>query len=113
MTKVNPAQQVETQAYVPTYKIKPEFHKEVLKAIGQYPFNQIQGIMQAIKVEVMDHNTLTQVINALGSFPYEKVAGLLSNVNLFIEMIQPEDVEPVVAATPEVAAPEVAAPVQA
>jgi hypothetical protein len=46
--------------------------------------------MQAIKVDTMDHNTLTQIMNAIGAFPYENVAGVLTNVNNFIEMIQPE-----------------------
>jgi hypothetical protein len=89
--QVDPNQKVETQAYVPTYKIKPEFQTAVLKAIGKYPFNQIQAIMQAIKVNVMDHNTLTQVMNALGSFPYENVAGLLTNINSYLEMVQPDE----------------------
>lgn len=88
---MDPAQNVETQAYVPTYRIKPEFQKAVYEALKKYPFNQIQAIMQAIKVEIMDHNTLTQIMNALGSFPYENVAGLLTNVNSYIEMVQPEE----------------------
>ena len=87
---VDPNQAVDTQAYVPTYNIKPEFQQAVLKAIGKFPFNQIQAVMQAIKVETMDHNTLTQIMNALGGFPYENVAGILTNINSFIEMIQPE-----------------------
>lgn len=87
---VDPNQAVDTQAYVPTYKIKPEFQQAVLKAIGKFPFNQIQAVMQAIKVDTMDHNTLTQIMNAIGAFPYENVAGVLTNVNNFIEMIQPE-----------------------
>lgn len=84
---VDQTQQVETDAYVPTYKVKPEFKDAVLKAIGQHPFNQIASIMNAINVEVMDHNTLTQVINVLGNFPYTQVAGLLTNVNSYVEQI--------------------------
>lgn len=80
-------QQVETAAYVPQYKVKPEFKEAVLQAIGQAPFNQIAGIMNAINVETMDHNTLTQIINVLGNFPYTQVAGLLTNVNQFVEQI--------------------------
>ena len=85
--QVDSSQIVETTPYVPTYKVKPEFKEAVLKAIGQNPFNQIAGIINAINVEIMDHNTLTQVINVLGNFPYVQVAGLLSNVNVFVEQI--------------------------
>ena len=87
---VDPAQQVETNAYVPTYKVKPEFKDAVLKAIGRHPFNQIAGIINAINVEVMDHNALTQVINVLGNFPYTEVAGILTNVNAFVEQVVEE-----------------------
>lgn len=85
--EVDSSQKVETDAYVPTYKVKPELKQAVLKAVGKYPFNQIAGIMNAINVEVMDHNTLTQVINVLGNFPYQDVSGLLSNINDFVEQI--------------------------
>ena len=88
---VDPNQVVETDAYIPTYKVRPELKPAVLKAIGKYPFNQIASIMNAINVEVMDHNTLTQIINVLGNFPYEAVAGLLSNINDFVEQIVEED----------------------
>ena len=84
---VDPNQAVETDAYVPTYKVKPELKPAVLKAIGKYPFNQIASIMNAINVEVMDHNTLTQVINVLGNFPYQDVSGLLGTINDYVEMI--------------------------
>lgn len=82
-----PAQQVEQQAYVPTYTVKKEFKEAVLKAIGQHPFNQIAGIINAVNVEIMDHNTLTQVINVLGNFPYTQVAGLLTNINSYVDQI--------------------------
>mgnify|MGYP001424551177 FL=1 len=88
--QVDSTQQVETKAYVPTYKIRPELKQAVLKAIGKYPFNQIASIMNAINVEVMDHNTLTNVINVLGNFPYQDVAPLLSNINDFIEQVVEE-----------------------
>jgi len=84
---VDPNQAVETNAYVPTYKVRPEFKAAVMKAIGKYPFNQIAQIMQAINVEVMDHNTLTQVINVLGNFPYQDVAPLLGSVNDYVEQV--------------------------
>lgn len=86
-TPVDAAQVVETNAYVPTYRVKPEFKDAVLKAIGRHPFNQIAGIMNAINVEVIDHNSLTQVINVLGNFPYTEVAGILTNVNAYVEQI--------------------------
>ena len=86
-------QNVEQNAYVPTYKVKPEFKEAVFKAIGKYPFNQIQSIMTAINVEVMDHNTLTQVINVLGNFPYQDVSGLLSSINDFVEQIVEDEEE--------------------
>jgi hypothetical protein len=82
---VDSTQKIETNAYVPTYKIRPELKAAVLKAIGKYPFNQIAQIMNAINVEVMDHHTLTNVVNVLGNFPYQDVAGLLSNINDYIE----------------------------
>jgi hypothetical protein len=89
--KVDPNQAVETNAYVPTYKVKTELKQAVLKALGKYPFNQIAGIMNAINVEVMDHNTLTQVVNVLGNFPYQDVAGLISTINDYVEQIVEED----------------------
>ena len=104
---VDANQPVDTNAYVPTYTIKPEFQQAVLKAIGKYPFNQTQQLFQAIKVETLDHNALTQIMNALGGFPYQEVAGILTNINSFIEMVQPE--APVVEAP--VDAPADAAPV--
>lgn len=85
--RVDATQNVETQAYVPTYKVKPEFKDAVLKAVGRHPFNQIAGIINAISVEVIDHNTLTQIINALGQFPYIEVANVLTNVNSFVEQV--------------------------
>jgi len=89
--QVDPTQVVETDAYVPTYKVRPELKQGVMKAIGKYPFNQIASIMNAINVEVMDHNTLTQIINVIGNFPYQDVAGLLSNINDFVEQVIEED----------------------
>ncbi len=88
--QVDPNQAVETDAYVPTYKVKPELKVAVMKAIGKYPFNQIASIMQAIQVEVMDHNTLNQIINVVGNFPYQDVAPLLAVINDYVELI-PED----------------------
>ena len=89
---VDPSQQVEQDAYVPTYKVKPEFKQAVLQAIGDRPFNEIAGLINAIDVETMDHNTLTQVINVIGQFPYVRVEKLLANVNSFVEqVIEDED----------------------
>jgi len=88
---VDPNQKVETNAYVPTYRITPEFKQAVLSAVGKYPFNQIAAIMQAINVEVMDHNTFQQVINALGQFPYEQISGILQNIGNYVEQILPEE----------------------
>ena len=90
-TQVDAAQEVEVDAYVPTYKVKPEFKQAVLQAIGDRPFNEIAGLINAISVDVMDHNTLTQVINVIGNFPFVRVEKLLANVNSFVEQIQPED----------------------
>ena len=84
---VDPTQKVETNAYVPTYKIKPEFKQAVLKAIGDRPFNEIAGLINAIDVDVMDHQTLTQIVNALGQFPYVRVEGVLKNVNNFVTQV--------------------------
>lgn len=84
---VDATQPVETDAYVPTYKVRPELKPSVLKAIGKYPFNQIASIMNAVNVEVMDHNSLNQVINVLGNFPYQDVAGLIAAMPDLIELI--------------------------
>ena len=91
VAQVDPNQQVETQAYVPTYKIKPEFKDVLLKAIGKHSFNEIAQIMNAINVEVIDHNTLTQIINVLGRFPYVEIAGILTNINSYVEQIVEEE----------------------
>lgn len=88
--EVNSEQKVETNAYVPTYKIKPELKTAVLRSLGKYPFKQIAGIMNAINVEVMDHNTLTQLINVLGEFPFEHVHQLLETINDYVEQIVEE-----------------------
>ena len=87
---VDAAQEIEQDAYVPTYNVKPEFKQAVLQAIGDRPFNEIAGLINAINVEVMDHNTLTQVINVIGQFPYVRVEKLLENVNTFVEQNIPE-----------------------
>jgi len=88
--QVDAGQEVEQDAYVPTYKVRPEFKQAVLQAIGDRPFNEIAGLVNAIDVEVMDHNTLTQVINVIGQFPYTRVEKLLKNVNSFVEQVIPE-----------------------
>jgi ribosomal protein L13E len=87
---VDPNQKIETAPYVPTYRLKPEFKAAILKAIGQYPFNQIAGIMNAIQVDVVDHNTFQQIVNVLGNFPYQVVAGILQNINQYVEQIVEE-----------------------
>ena len=84
---VDESQVVETDAYVPTYKVKPELKQAIIQAIGDRPFNEIAGLMNAINVDIMDHNTLTQVINVLGNFPYVRVEKLLSNINTFVEQV--------------------------
>ena len=89
--KVDATQPVETDAYVPTYKVKPGLKQAILQAIGDRPFNEIAGLINAINVEIMDHNTLTQVINVIGNFPYVRVEKLLSNINTFVEQIIPEE----------------------
>jgi hypothetical protein len=84
---VDSAQPIEQNAYVPTYKIKPEFKKAVLAAIGDRPFNEIAGLIQAIDVDVMDHQTLTQVMNAMGNFPFVKVEGLMKNIGNLVQQV--------------------------
>jgi hypothetical protein len=83
-TQVDSAQKVETSAYVPTYKIKPEFKKAILQALGDLPFNQIAGLINAIDVEEMDHQTLSQVLQGIGQFPFVRVEGIMKNVNNYI-----------------------------
>lgn len=82
---VDPKQAVETNAYVPVYRIKSDFKKALLQAVGDLPFNQIAGLIQAIDVEVMDHQTLTQVVNAIGQFPFVRVENLMKRINEFVE----------------------------
>lgn len=84
-------QKVDQDAYVPTYKVKPEFKQAVLQAIGDRPFNEIAGLINAINVEVMDHNTLDQVIKVLGQFPYVRVEKLITNINSYVEQVIPEE----------------------
>jgi hypothetical protein len=84
---VNAAQVVEQNAYVPTYKVKPEFKQALLQSIGDRPFNEIAGLVNAINVEIIDHNTLTQIINVIGNFPYVRVEKLLTNINTFVEQV--------------------------
>ena len=84
---VDASQEVEQNAYVPTYKIKPEFKAAVLQCIGDRPFNEIAGLIQAINVETMDHTTLTQVINAIGQFPFTKVEEFMQTINQYVEQV--------------------------
>lgn len=90
-TQVDATQKVEQDSYVPTYKVKPEFKQALLQAIGDRPFNEIAGLINAVNVEVMDHNTLDQVIKVIGQFPYVRVEKLLTNINSFVEQVVPED----------------------
>lgn len=83
----NATQKIETAAYVPTYKIKPEFKQVVLKAIGDRPFNEIAGLINAIEVEVIDHQSLDQVLKALGQFPYIRVEGVIRNINSYVTLV--------------------------
>lgn len=85
--KVDATQIVETNAYVPTYKVKPEFKQALLKAIGDLPFNQIAGLVNAIDVAILDHPTLTQIVNAIGQFPYVRVEGILKNVGNLVTQV--------------------------
>jgi hypothetical protein len=85
--KVDATQKIETNAYVPTYKIKPDFKKALLQSIGDRPFNEIAGLINAVDVEVMDHQTLTQIMNAIGQFPYIKVEALMKGVGNFVTQI--------------------------
>jgi len=84
---VDAAQKIETNAYVPTYRIKPSFKQALMQAVGDRPFNEIAGLVQAIDVEVMDHQTLTQIVNAIGQFPFTRVENLMKGINQHIEQI--------------------------
>lgn len=84
---VDSAQTIEQNAYVPTYRVKPEFKQALLQSIGDRPFNEIAGLINAVNVEVIDHNTLTQIVNVIGNFPYVKVEKLLTNINTFVEQV--------------------------
>ncbi len=84
---VDPTQKVETKAYVPTYRIKPDFKKAILQAIGDRPFNEIAGLINAVDVEVMDHQTLTQIVNAIGQFPFVRVENLMKNISSYVQQI--------------------------
>jgi hypothetical protein len=84
---VNATQTIEQNAYVPTYKIKPEFKQAVLQCIGDRPFNEIAGLIQAINVETMDHTTLTQIINAMGQFPFIRVEKFMQSINQYVEQV--------------------------
>lgn len=83
-------QTVEQDAYVPTYTIKPEFKQHVLQAIGDRPFNEIAGLVQAISAPTMDHNTLDQVIKVIGQFPYVRVEKIINNINSYVTQNTPE-----------------------
>jgi hypothetical protein len=85
--KVDAAQKVETNAYVPTYKVKPEFKKALLQAIGDLPFNQIAALVNAIDVEVLDHQSLTQIVNGIGQFPYVRVEGIIKNIGNYVTQV--------------------------
>lgn len=87
---INSAQPIETNAYVPTYKVRPEFKQAILKAIGDRPFNEIAGLINAIDVETIDHQTLSGIVNAIGQFPYVRVESIIKNVGNFVTQIIPD-----------------------
>jgi hypothetical protein len=89
--QVDTTQKIETNAYVPTYKVRPEFKQALLKAIGDRPFNEIAGLINAIDVPVLDHQTLTGIVNAIGQFPYTRVESILKNVGNYVTQVIPED----------------------
>ena len=86
-TNIETAPEVKTASYGQSFKVKPSFKAELLKAIGDYPFNNIAGIINAINVTTIDEHTLNQVMQAIGQFPYVKVEALISNINAYIEPI--------------------------
>lgn len=89
---VNASQPVETNAYVPTYKIKPELRQKLLQAIGDYPFEQIAGLINAIDVPVIDHQSLSQIMNALQKFPFVRVEQIIKNIGNYVtQVIDDED----------------------
>lgn len=79
--------QIETKAYVPTYRIKPELKQLLLKQIGDLPFNQIAGIFNALEAKIVDHQTLTQIINTIGQFSYVRVEQIIKNIGNLVEQI--------------------------
>lgn len=85
--KLDAGQAVETNAYVPTYKVRPEFKQALLKAIGDLPFNQIAALINAVDVPVLDHQTLTQIVNTIGQFPYMRVETILKNVGNYVTQV--------------------------
>jgi len=85
--QVDSKQAIETTAYVPTYRIKPEFKKAILQAIGDRPFNEIVGLIGAVDVEIMDHQTLTQIVNGIGQFPFVRVETLMKNISSYVEQV--------------------------
>jgi len=85
--EVDAAQKVETDAYVPTYRIKPEFKKAILKALGDRPFNEIAGLINALDTDTMDHQTLNQIINAIGQFPYIRVESIMKNIPNYVQQV--------------------------
>ena len=82
--KVDATQKIETNAYVPTYKVKPEFKQAILQAIGDLPFNQIAGLINAIDVDVVDHQTLNQIVNGIGQFPFIRVEKIMKNIGAYV-----------------------------
>lgn len=86
-TQAESSNPVETAAYVPTYNVSVSFKQDLLKAIGDRPFNEIAGLINAIAVPTLDHQTLVQVINAIGQFPYVKVEKILTNINDYVTQV--------------------------
>lgn len=90
MKKVIPADtasEIKTAAYGQSFKLKPSFKAELLKSIGEYPFNSIAGIINAADAPVVDEQTLNQIMSAVGQFPYIKVEQFIRTVNEHIEPI--------------------------
>ena len=79
---------METESFdiVPVYKLNPKLKKDLLRVLGNYPYNSIAGLMFALDVEEVDYETLQKILNSLGALPYVLVQDVLLHMERYLEI---------------------------
>jgi hypothetical protein len=66
------------------YTIKPEFKQELIKCIGDYPFSQINELMNKVEPHTINNEELKQIINVIAGAPYIRVSEFMNHINEYV-----------------------------